>query len=171
MGERTGARAAVAAEAVGACEWCERHPDGACRACAARRRRAVRLVIEGGVAVTEAARRMGQSVARVERLLEEDADRRMVEAFAQREIENALLRELLARRQRHDPAVTAAEIARRLGTSQVQVERWLGLRATAPKTTRSGRTYPGRMLCRIGVETAGRLVRAMGYAPCEIDGC
>jgi hypothetical protein len=65
MGERTRSTAAAA----GVCEWCERYPDRACRACAPRRRRAVRLVAEGGVPVVEAARQMGLPVARVERLL------------------------------------------------------------------------------------------------------
>ena len=86
---------------------------------------------------------MRLSVARVERLLEADADRRCVGALVQAELATALLRQLLVDRQRHEPTLTVAELARRMGTSQVQVERWLGLRATAPKTDRRGRTYPG----------------------------
>jgi hypothetical protein len=43
------------------------------------------------------------------------------------------------------------------GTSPSQPERWLGLRPTAPKTDRRGRTYPGRILKTISVENAGRL--------------
>ena len=64
-----------------------------------------------------------------------------------------------------------SELARRVGSSPIQVERWLGLRQTAPKTDRRGRRYPPRTLTEINVETAGRLARALGYAPCEIDGC
>ncbi len=114
---------------------------------------------------------MRQPVARIERLLEEDADRRAVARFARNDVDNARLRQLLVAKQRHDPALTSAELARRLETSQAQVERWLGLRPTAPKTNRRGRTYPGRTLNRISVDTAGRLARALGYAPCEIEGC
>jgi hypothetical protein len=157
--------------AVGVCEWCERHPDRACPACAARRRRAVRLVVNAGVPIRDAARQMRQPVARVERLLEEEADRRALTAFAGDHVDNARLRQLLVDRQRCDPTLTAAELARRLGSSQAQVERWLGLRPTAPKTNRGGRAYPGRTLNRISVDTAGLLARAMGYAPCEIEGC
>jgi hypothetical protein len=153
------------------CECCERHPDRACPACAARRRHAVRLVIKLGLPIAEAARAMRQSVARVERLLEEAADQRIVETFVQTQVDNAVLRELLAIRQRSDPTLTTAEIARRVGSSQAQVERWLGLRPTAAKTDRRGRTYPGRTLSRISVETAGRLARAMGYAPHDVEGC
>ena len=105
---------------------------------------------------------MRQPVARVERLLEEDADRRAVAGFAGDHVDNARLRQLLVVEQRRDPTLTAAELARRLATSQAQVERWLGLRPTAPKTNRRGRTYPGRVLNRISVDTAGRLARAMG---------
>ena len=114
---------------------------------------------------------MSQSVARVERLLEEAADQHIVETFVRAKIDNAVLRELLAIRRRQDPTFTLAELARRVDSSQAQVERWLGLRPTAAKTDRQGRTYPGRTLDRVSVETAGRLVRAMGYAPCEIEGC
>ena len=114
---------------------------------------------------------MRLSVARVERLLEADADRRCVGALVQADVGTVLLRRLLVDRQRHEPTLTIAELARRMGTSQVQVERWLGLRATAPKTDRRGRTYPPRVLERVSVETAGRLARALGYAPCEVDGC
>ncbi len=110
-------------------------------------------------------------VARVERLLEEEADRRALAGLRQTHVENAALREMFLARRRNDPALTVTEIARRVGTSAIQVERWLGLKPTAPKTDGRKRTYPGRILTTIGVEPAGRLARAMGYAPCEIDGC
>jgi len=110
-------------------------------------------------------------VARVERLLEAEADRRTLAEFRQTHIKNGLLRQRFDDRRRADPSFTVAEIARRVGTSAIQVERWLGLRPTAPKTDGRGRTYPGRILTTISVENAGRLARAMGYAPCEVDGC
>lgn len=153
------------------CEWCERHPDRPCPTCNARRRRAVRLVEGSGLTVADAALEMGLPPGRVERLLEEEADRRSLAQFRRSHVENAPLRQRLHRRQLVDPTLTPSELARRLGTSPVQVERWLGLRPTAPKTDRHGHTYPGRTLTCISVENAGRLARAMGYAPCEIEGC
>jgi hypothetical protein len=114
---------------------------------------------------------MGLSVGRVERLLEEEADRRLVMQFRQTHVENGPLRRLFRERRLLDPTLTLSEIARRIGTSTIQVERWLGLQPTAPKTDQRGRTYPARVLTTISVENAGRLARAMGYAPCEIDGC
>ena len=74
-------------------------------------------------------------------------------------------------RRRADPTLTPSELARRLGTTPIQVERWLGLQPTAAKTDRRGRSYPGRTVERISVDVAGRIVRAIGYAPYELDGC
>ena len=131
----------------------------------------MRLVEGDGLATADAALQMGLPLGRVERLLEEEADRRSLAQFRRSHVENEPLRKRLHRRQLVDPTLTPSELARRLGTSPVQVERWLGLRPTAPKTDRHGHTYPGRTLCEISVENAGRLARAMGYAPCEIEGC
>jgi hypothetical protein len=153
------------------CEWCVEHPSQPCPACNARRRRAVRLVEGNGLPIDEAARQMQLPVPRVERLLEEEADRRTLAGLRQTHVDNAPLREKFLARRHHDPSLTVAEIARRTGTSAIQVERWLGLTPTAPKTDTRGHTYPGRTLTTISVENAGRLARAMGYAPCEIDGC
>jgi len=157
--------------AAAVCECCERHPDRPCPACNARRRRAVRLVEGSGLLIADAARQMGLPPGRVERLLEEDADRRSVAQFRQSHVENAALRRRFRQRQLVEPTLTPSELARRVGTSPIQVERWLGLRPTTAKTDRHGRTYPGRTLTSISVENAGRLARAMGYAPCEIEGC
>jgi hypothetical protein len=153
------------------CDFCERHPNRPCPACNARRRRAVRLVEERGLSVGDAAAQMGLPVARVQRLLEEEADRRAVVPFRLDQVGNAPLRQRFLERRRRDPALTSTALARDLGTSPIQVERWLGLRRTAPKVDRRGRSYPGRLLTTISVEAAGRLARGMGYAPCELDGC
>jgi hypothetical protein len=160
-----------AAQSRPVCDWCERHPNRPCPACNARRRRAVRLVEERGLSVAEAAEQMGLPLVRVERLLEEEADRRTVVQFRHDHVDNAALRQRFLDRRRSDPELTSTELAHRVGTSPIQVERWLGLRPTAAKVDRRGRAYPGRVLTTISVENAGRLARAMGYAPCELDGC
>ena len=118
-----------------------------------------------------AAEQMGVKTALVERLLEDEADRAALAALRRDHVKNAPLRTLFRERQRHDPSLTVSELARRVSSSPIQVERWLGLRQTAAKTDRRGRRYPARTLTEISVETAGRLARALGYAPCEIDGC
>jgi hypothetical protein len=153
------------------CDRCDQHPNRPCPACNARRRRAIRLVEGHGLSVTETAEQMGLPVGRVERLLEEEADRRTVVQFRQDHVENTPLRQRFLEQRLNDPALTATTIAHHIGTSPIQVERWLGLRPTAPKTDPRGRIYPARTLTTISVENAGRLARAMGYAPCELDGC
>src|SRR3954470_24514949 len=98
------------------CEWCVEHPSRPCPACNARRRRAVRLVEGNGLSVDEAAYQMHLPVARVERLLEDEADRRAVAQFRQTHVENAPLREKFLAQRRNDPALTVVEIAGRVGT-------------------------------------------------------
>ena len=126
------------ADAPAACEWCERHPDRPCPACNARRRRAVRLVERRGFPIADAARQMGLPVGRVERLLEEEADRRSLAEFRQTHVENAPLRRRFRQRQLIDPALTVSALARSVGTSPIQVERWLGLRPTAQRPIGTG---------------------------------
>ncbi|HEY6890700.1 MAG TPA: hypothetical protein VI300_23050 [Solirubrobacter sp.] len=114
---------------------------------------------------------MKLTVARVERLLEEHRDRQaLADVRVSPDVDNAALRRLLAEQRRRDPGLTVTGLARRIGTSPVQVERWLGLRETAAKTSHSGRRYPGRTLQRVSVDAAGRIARGLGYAPCELDG-
>ena len=57
------------------CRWCAEHPNGSCLACAHRTRKVVRLR-ERDMPVEAIAADMGISVARVERLIEKEMDRR-----------------------------------------------------------------------------------------------
>jgi predicted nucleic acid-binding Zn ribbon protein len=152
------------------CSWCEQHPNRPCPACNARRRHAVQLIERRGLSVSATAEQMGLPAARIERLLEEEADRRTLLQFRQDRVDNAPLRQRFLTLRRRDPALTATEIAQRIGTSPIQVERWLGLRPTAPKVDRRGRIYAARILTTVSVENAGRLARAMGANPNEFDG-
>jgi hypothetical protein len=154
-----------------ACRTCEEFPDRYCPTCAGRQRRAVRLVWRDGHSPAAAAALMELPLGHVERLLEQATDRRTVESLVRSEIDNAAVRALLDQQRRVEPDLSCSELARRLGTSPIQVERWLGLRPTAAKTDGRGRHYPGRVLKQISVDVAGRLARAIGYAPCDLDGC
>jgi len=161
------------------CDWCEERPNRPCPACNTGRPRAVRCVEGEDLPVTEAAARMRLPVGHAERLLEEEDDRRIVAQFRQSHVENAVLRQRLRERQRVDPTLTMSEVARRIGTSPSQPERWLGLRPTAPKTDSRGRTYPGRILKTISVENAGppgachglRVTRHRGLRPVGQPAC
>src|SRR5688572_30710737 len=88
------------------CRACAAHPDAPCPACHVRRQHAVRLVEQSGLSVAEAARRLRLTPARVDRLLEEHADRRAVAALRQTKVDNELLRELLERRRTVEPELT-----------------------------------------------------------------
>ena len=103
---------------------------------------------------------MALPVARVERLLEEHADRLELEQFAGSHVETTRVRELIMQRRRRDPTLSLRELARRLNTRPAQLERWLG-----PEC--GSETAP----LRIRVDVAGRIVRAAGLAPCEFEGC
>ncbi|HWK25192.1 MAG TPA: hypothetical protein VNS09_01435 [Solirubrobacter sp.] len=133
--------------------------------------RAVRLVTQDGLSIAEAAFRLQLSTSRVERLLEQHTDRELVTRYVLDEVSNDPLRRLLDAARRVDHDLTTAELARRLGSSQAQVERWLGIRETAAKTDSAGRTYAPKLVEQISVDVAGRLARAMGVAPCEVEGC
>jgi hypothetical protein len=111
---------------------------------------------------------MGLTAGRVERLLEEHADRLELEKLTQTHVPNARLRWLFERRREIDPTFTIASLARRAGYHRINVARWLGYLPTSP-TTRNGRTSPARILTTVHVDKAGRLARAMGYAPWEVD--
>jgi hypothetical protein len=127
------------------------------------------LVEGAGLSISEAAAAMRLPEPRVQRLLEEAADRRDLERYKLDRIPNDRVRALFEQRRHREPRFTIAELARRAGYHQINVERWLGYAPTSP-TTKNGRTYPGRILTTIDVDKAGRLVRALGYAPHEIDG-
>jgi hypothetical protein len=131
----------------------------------------VRLVEQHGLTLRQAAEALALPAGRVERLLEEEADRLALSTLSVDRVPNAPLRDRLARLRSRDPELTVSELARRVGTSPIQVQRWLGIKPTAPKTDRRGRRYPGRLLESVDVDVAGRIARAMGLAPHEIDGC
>ena len=86
---------------------------------------------------------MRLSPGRVERLLEEEADRRSLAQFRQSHVENAPLRRRFRQRQLVDPALTVSELARRVGTF-AHSGRALARTATDHSQDRSARTHlPG----------------------------
>src|SRR4051794_29412332 len=95
------------ADELPGCAGGEQRPNAPCPACNARRRHAVRLVEGLGLSVHVAAERMRLPVDRVERLLEEEADRRAVAALRLNRVSNAALRQRFRERHGVDPRVTA----------------------------------------------------------------
>jgi DNA-binding CsgD family transcriptional regulator len=153
----------------GLCRWCVEHGPSACRACAQRRRRAVRL-LEAGRSVGEIAELMSISRERVDRLLEQHADRIGVERHRLDRVPNAPIRELFERRRRQDPSLSATGLARRAGLSGAShLLRELGLAPTSA-TVKNGVRYPPRVKSTIGVDSAARILRALDCTPRDFDG-
>jgi hypothetical protein len=119
--------------------------------------------------VEEIAADMGISVARVERLIEQEMDRRDLAQYDCDEIPVERIQRLFEERCEQDPTFSIAELARLAKyQDRIQVSRLLGYQPTSDSTT-NGKLYPGRLLATISVEHAGRIVRALGYAPTEVQ--
>ena len=150
------------------CSWCLAHGPKGCPACTQRRRKAVRLA-DAGKTVAQIAEEMELSEARVERLLEQDRDRRTVAQYAVGKVPNAAIRAAFERRKRQDPDFSAAKLARNAGFScSSHVERELGVISTSD-TTKNGKTYAGEVKTHISAENAERLLRGLGYGPNDIE--
>jgi hypothetical protein len=158
----------LVAQATESCPSCLARRRG-CPACTQRRRTAVRLR-EAGMAADEIGRQMSLSVERVERLLEQNDDRRALEKSSRdRYVSNVQLRALFELRKRQDPTLNASELARRAGmASPTVVERDLGLMAVSD-TTSKGRLYPGYFKDTVLVSSAERLLRGLGSDPRDVE--
>jgi hypothetical protein len=153
----------------GLCAWCLEHGVKGCPACTQRRRKVVRLHDRHGVPLAKIAEQMGLAVERVERLLEQERDRRDTERFRLSELPNEQIRALFLRRKQQDPNFSAARLAGLAGLSCCShVERELGLIATSDKTV-NGVRYPGRIKTTIRVDNAEKVLRAMGLQPRDIE--
>ncbi|HTZ65524.1 MAG TPA: hypothetical protein VMB51_15575 [Solirubrobacteraceae bacterium] len=107
---------------------------------------------------------------RVQRLLEEEAQYRDLQQYVCNFVPAALLRDLIRRRQRADPALTKTEIAKRAGySSRLGLLRAVGLEPTA-RRVRAGKEYPPKLETTVEIAVASKIVRALGYAPHEVPG-
>ncbi len=151
------------------CEWCAEHPFDVCRACARLGRSAARLLDAGGLSAEQVAEMLELDVARMQRLVHEERQVRDLERYKRDRIPLAPIQALFARRQEEDPSLSktrAAELAEY--NSRVEFLRTMGFVRTA-SFVRKGKRYPGKHRTEIGVEAAGRIVRAIGYAPREVQ--
>ncbi len=150
------------------CKRCQEHPERVCVACTQRRRRAAQLREQDGLTVEQIATRMRLAVPRVQRLLEEEDQYRDLQQYRGDRIAVDTVQALLKQRQAEDPALTQQQIATAAGYgSRIALLRAIGLEPTA-KTVRRGKEYPPELRSSIDVDGAGRIVRALGFAPHEI---
>jgi transposase len=137
-------------------------------ACTQRRRRAIELHERHGLTVSEIAAKMRLSEPRVNRLLEEEAQIRDLQQYKRDSVPVEPIQILMAQRQEEDPTLTQGAIARLAEyKSRTALLRALGLAPTA-RLIRGGREYPPEHRRTIDVGAAGRIVRALGFAPHEI---
>jgi predicted DNA-binding protein (UPF0251 family) len=134
-----------------------------CRACVQRRNRAWRLVDVDGLSVKEAAARMELGPGQVRRLVALHRDALELNALKQDSIPVARLRAFFEAELARQPGLNRAEVARRLQISQSDLDRRLGLSATKNSADAGKR--------RVGIQQAGEVVRALGRAPRELEGC
>jgi len=132
-----------------------------CRSCTQRRRIAWRLVDEQGQTIDHAATRLRLTTAQVRWLVEDERDRQELEKYRLDTIPVTRARTFLEHELARNPELTRAEVAHRMGIHRADFDRAFGY---AP-------TKHGAMQTRVGIATASRLVRALGRAPNELEGC
>ena len=151
------------------CRWCAEHPFDVCRACARLGRSAARLLDGGGLSAEQVADMLGLDVARMQRLVHEERQLRDLQQYKRDRIPLEPIQALFARRQEEDPSLTKTRAAQLAGyNSRVEFLRTMGFFRTA-SFVRKGKRYPGKHRTEISVEAAGRIVRAIGYAPREFE--
>ena len=128
----------------------------------------MRLLEVERMSVQAIATNMRLSVKRVQRFIEEEADYRELARLRCDEVPVERIRQLVEEREAWDSDFTLSKLGELAGfTSRIELRRVLGYSATAA-SSKNGKRYPGRFYTTIGVGTAGRIVRALGYSPSEI---
>jgi hypothetical protein len=156
-----------AAAALDECAFCRDHLGERCGRCATL---AVRVhdLVAGAHPVSVAAATLGLTEQFAAELLAEEQDRRALAGTRVAKVANAGLRAHCIRLAAADPRLYV-RIAERGGwKSPSDVRRLLGLQETSAKTV-AGRRYPGTTLSHISTQAAGRLARALGYLPLDVD--
>ena len=152
------------------CGWCEKHGRSHnCPACTARRRAILSLHQDHGLDFHEIARRKQLDVRAVKDAILVELDQQELRRLQRDDVDNGPLRALLERRQRDNPDLSFAEVARRAGYADgTHVRRLLGY-AEVPAAQRNGRRYRAYLRKRIPINDAERITRALGCAPAEFD--
>ncbi len=132
-----------------------------CASCTQRRRIAWRLVDQQGHTIEQAAATLDLPPAQVSELVNQERDRQELERYRLDSIPVMRARTFLEHELARTPELTRAEVAHRMGIHRADFDRAFGY---AP-------AKHGAMQTRVGIATASRLVRALGRAPYELEGC
>jgi hypothetical protein len=142
------------------CGSCAAHPERSrCEYCT-RKRRDIGRMADEGVSIQEIARRKAITERWASALLADEYSVREREALRCDEVPVEVVLEAVERWQRRAPENnTWSELARRMRyRSQHTLRRALGAVAK-----------DGRRRTKVNVELAARMVRAIGFTPCEFD--
>jgi len=145
------------------CEVCLRHPRETCPRCRSHLGAIRRLRTAGHDDATIAAR-LHITPERLHALDEYTEDAKEIDALRYSTVPVQQLQAMLARRRDHDPAFSFEEIARSSGIGEGhQLDRVVGLRDRGP------RRQSNRRNTTIHCDDAGRIARALGALPAEVD--
>ena len=118
---------------------------------------------EDGVSLEQAAARMRLTVRQVQRFVALHDDWLELRSLRRNTTSAQAALAMLYTEQRRQPGLSRAEVARRMGKAQTDLDRMLGLASA------KGSADPAKR--RINIVTASALARALGRAPHELDGC
>jgi hypothetical protein len=126
---------------------------------------------EQGERLDSIAKHLGVAPLRALRLIERGHDLREMAAIEVPRVDTSMMRDLFSAWQAKDPSAhTYLELARRADLDSAStVQRLLGVIPNA-RVVKGNKVYPGKVRTTISTEMGGRLARAMGYVPAEIEG-
>jgi hypothetical protein len=127
--------------------------------------------VESGESVEAISADTGFRPARILRFVEEEHDRRQLTEVDVSGVSTTVMRELFEDWHAKNPSRhTYLELARLAGLDSAStVQRLLGLIPNA-RVVKENRVYEGKVRTKISTEMGGRLARAMGHVPAEIEG-
>jgi hypothetical protein len=126
-------------------------------------------LLEEGWSVGEVASKMRLTIPRTERYIEEEEVARDLLGHRCDQVPVAVVRALYEQRCEEDPSLNQSKLAREARLDRSDLLRALGLAKTAP-TIRKGRRQPGEIQTEVGVETAAKIVRALGFDLHDVSG-
>lgn len=124
-------------------------------------------LLEDGLTIPDIAAKMSLTAPRTERYIEEETLARDLPRHRCDHVPVQRIRALFDSRRQEDPSFSHAKLAREANLSRSDVLRALGL-AKTESTVRDGHREEGELQTEVGVETAARIVRALGIAPHEV---
>ncbi len=126
-------------------------------------------LLEEGQSIKDIASKMRLTVPRTERYVEEEELARDLLGHRCDHVPVERIRTLYEQRLEEDPSLNQSVLAREAKLDRTDLLRALGLAKSAPRI-RNGQREPGEIQTEVGVETAAKIVRALGFDLHEVPG-